>query len=268
MKHTLLIGVFTVLVTLFYYYVGQMVPQKETYPPETKEIRADLSVDEMIEIGAEIVSGKGLCLTCHTIGSPGGRFPDLANIGVRAATRKEGLSDIEYLAESMYDPNAYIVEGFLAGMPVMHKPPIGLTDEEILTVLAYLQSLGSTPTVTMQTTHSFTGQGASASAAASSPAAAQDLDGETLFTTYGCNTCHSITDPGPLVGPSLYDAGRRLTMAELYESILEPNATITEGFPPDVMAVFLQGMKFYDNVSSGQLKTLVEYLASMKGNQN
>ncbi|MEE9168424.1 MAG: hypothetical protein V3U73_01590, partial [bacterium] len=74
------------------------------------------------------------------------------------------------------------------------------------------------------------------------------------------------TTSAPLVGPSLYDVGNRLSPAELYESILEPNATITKGFPQDVMLVFLQGMNFYDNVSSSQLKVLVDYLASMKGN--
>jgi mono/diheme cytochrome c family protein len=271
MKHALLISVFTVLVTLFYWYVSQQVPQKETYPPETLEIRADLTTDEMVEIGREIMAGKGTCLTCHTIGSDKAeRFPDLAGIGAGAAKRKEGQSDIEYLAESMYDPNVYIVEGFVAGMPPINKPPTSLTDEEILTVLAYLQSLGGTPTVTMQTTHKFTGQGASLSAAAAAPASsrlvAQDLDGETLFTTYSCNTCHNTTTSAPLVGPSLYDVGNRLTPAELYESILEPNATITKGFPQDVMLVFLQGMNFYDNVSSSQLKVLVDYLASMEGN--
>jgi hypothetical protein len=40
-------------------------------------------------------------------------------------------------------------------MPAINKPPIGLTDEEILCVIAYLQSLGGTPTVTLQTTHRY-----------------------------------------------------------------------------------------------------------------
>jgi hypothetical protein len=55
----------------------------------------------------------------------------------------------------MYEPDAYIVPGFNPGMPVINKPPIGLTDQEILTVIAYLQSLGGTPTVTLQTTHRY-----------------------------------------------------------------------------------------------------------------
>ena len=42
-------------------------------------------------------------------------------------------------------------------MPPINKPPIGLTDQEILCVIAYLQTLGGTPTVTLQTTHKYLG---------------------------------------------------------------------------------------------------------------
>ena len=40
-------------------------------------------------------------------------------------------------------------------MPAINKPPIGLTDQEILCVIAYLQTLGGTPTVTLQTSHTY-----------------------------------------------------------------------------------------------------------------
>ena len=47
-------------------------------------------------------------------------------------------------------PTVYIVPGFNPGMPVINKPPIGLTDQEILAVIAYLQSLGGKVTVTLE----------------------------------------------------------------------------------------------------------------------
>jgi hypothetical protein len=37
-------------------------------------------------------------------------------------------------------------------MPIINKPPIGLNDQEILAVLAYLQTLGGEATVTLATT--------------------------------------------------------------------------------------------------------------------
>jgi hypothetical protein len=150
------IFVLIVASTAFYGYVGQMVPQNEVQPPAAIVIRADLTTEEMVEVGREIAEGKGLCRTCHTLGQTGAlRFPDFAGVAARANSRIPGLSDIEYFAQSLYEPDSYIVEGFNPGMPVINRPPIGLTDQEILTVIAYLQSLGGTPTVTLQTSHRY-----------------------------------------------------------------------------------------------------------------
>lgn len=160
MKNFLKIFLFTLLVTGFYTYVGQMVPQTEVYPPKDREIKADMTTDEMVEAGQEIVGGKGTCMGCHTLGADkAGRFPDLGGIGARAASRKPGMSDVDYLAECLYAPNAYIVPGFNPGMPQINKPPIGLSDGEILAVIAYLQSLGGEPTVTMKTKLKYAGGG-------------------------------------------------------------------------------------------------------------
>lgn len=154
--HTVRIGGLVLASTAFYTYVGQTVPQKEVLPPQETVIRADLTTAEMATVGRQIMEGKGLCMTCHTIGRSGAlRFPDLDGIASRAATRVPGLNDVEYLAQSMYQPDTYILPGFNPGMPVINKPPIGLTDQEILCVIAALQSLGGTPTVTLQTSHTF-----------------------------------------------------------------------------------------------------------------
>jgi len=140
-----------VATTGFYTMVGQLVPQKEVHPPKETALKKEMTADELVGAGKEIMEGKGLCSTCHTIGKSGAlRFPDLDGIGARAATRRPGLSDVDYLAQSIYDPNLYVVPGFNPGMPVINKPPIGLSDQEILAVIAYLQSLGGKPTVTME----------------------------------------------------------------------------------------------------------------------
>ena len=150
------IGGLVIATTAFYAYVGQMVPQKEVQPPPEVVVKADLTTADMVKVGREIMEGKGLCLTCHTIGKSGAlRFPDLAGVGARAKTREPGISDVDYFAQAMYEPNAFVVPGFNPGMPIINKPPIGLTDQEILCVIAYLQSLGGTPTVTLQTTHRY-----------------------------------------------------------------------------------------------------------------
>ena len=165
--------------TAFYTWVGQMVPQKEVLPPEEIVMRSDMTTDEMVTVGRGIVEGKGLCSTCHTIGKSGAlRFPDLEGIGARAATRIPGMNDVDYLAQSMYEPDIYIVEGFSPGMPAINRPPIGLTDQEILSVIAYLQSLGGTPTVTLQTTHRYYAGAAGTTPAGVAPAPGPPDPGE------------------------------------------------------------------------------------------
>jgi hypothetical protein len=150
------IAALVLVTTAFYTYVGQLVPQKEVLPPQETVIRADLTTADMVTVGRQIMDGKGLCMTCHTIGRSGAlRFPDLDGVASRAATRVPGLNDVEYFAQSLYAPDTFIVAGFNPGMPVINKPPIGLTDQEILCVIAALQSLGGTASVTLQSSHSY-----------------------------------------------------------------------------------------------------------------
>lgn len=196
---SLRIAALAVATTAFYTYVGQLVPQKEVLPPAEVAISKDMTPEQMAQVGRQIMDGKGLCFTCHTMGKSGAlRFPDLEGIGGRAASRIPGLSDVEYLAQSLYDPDVYIVPGFNPGMPAIHKPPIGLTDEEILTVIAYLQSLGGTTTVTMQTKLAgaggapAAGAGDAGAAPAGAPAAAEAVP-----------TVTETEVPTPVPGPGL-----------------------------------------------------------------
>lgn len=264
MKHALQIFGFTIIVSAFYWYVSLWVPQKRTDPPEDIVIGANLTTEEMVAVGQEIAAGKGTCLTCHTIGESGTglRFPDLAGIGAIAAERQEGVSDVVYLAESMYDPNAYVLEGFVAGMPNVARPPISLTDTEILTVIAYLQSLGGTPSVTMDTELEWQGQVAPAAAPTAAVAAGEPRDAETLFTAYLCNTCHTL-DGAVGAGPTLAGVGSRLSRGELYESIVDPDATVTEGFAAGVMSAMMTATSFHEQVSAAELQILIDYLAAL-----
>jgi len=101
--------------TAFYTYVGQMVPQKEVYPPQEVVLKADMTTADMVRVGGELMEGKGLCFTCHTVGKKGPlRFPDLEGVGARAGARIPGLSDVEYFAQSMYEPDVYIVDEALS----------------------------------------------------------------------------------------------------------------------------------------------------------
>ncbi|HSD11559.1 MAG TPA: cytochrome c [Candidatus Binatia bacterium] len=150
------VGLNVVLVVLgataFYTYVGQLVPQKELLPPAKVEITQDMTPVQLAKIGGEIAHGKGLCTTCHTIGSKEAthRFPDLAGVAERAKTRVPGLDQLQYFAQTLCDPNAFVVPGFNPGMPTINKPPVGLNDEELHAVIAWLESQGGEPSITLK----------------------------------------------------------------------------------------------------------------------
>jgi cytochrome c5 len=137
--------------TLFYTYVGQLVPQKQLLPPPKVEITGEMTPAQLAKIGDSIAHDKGLCLTCHTVGKSGAlRFPDLAGVAERAKTRVPGLDQIHYFAQSLCEPNAFVVPGFNPGMPTINKPPVGLSNQELHAVIDWLQSLGGEPTLTLK----------------------------------------------------------------------------------------------------------------------
>ena len=276
------IGALTVLSTAFYTYVGQLVPQKEVQPPAETKMSAEMTTADLVATGKTVMEGKGTCMTCHTIGKTSGpfRFPDLGGIGGRAGTQEPGLDALTYLAKSLYHPNDFIVPGFSPGMPEIHKPPIGLTDDEIRAVIAYLQSLGGTPNVTMQTTIPFAGGGGAPAAApageatavaASAPAAsggegagaamgaapaavpaaaaAGPRDAQALVTQFQCATCHRLDQPGRLQAASLADVGARLGEPQIVGA-LASHPPMPGGF---------------ETASVAELRALARMLAAKKG---
>ena len=123
--------------------------QKAQAQARRAELLQNLDTEKMVQLGQEIVHGRGMCFNCHSIGDQGGGLqgPNLEEIGSRAAQRAEGMSGIDYLAQSLYQPEAYVVVGYVPSMIAANQPPIGLDDLEIKMVVAYLQSLGGTPNI-------------------------------------------------------------------------------------------------------------------------
>ena len=59
--------------------------------------------------------------------------------------------------------------------------------------------------------------------------------GEKVFTRHGCAACHTVDPNASPKGPNLHDIARRYQPAELLMSILNPSATIAQGFPTHVI---------------------------------
>lgn len=80
--------------------------------------------------GAQLFTANG-CGACHMVGGQGGNIgPSLNTIGTVAATRVPGKSAEEYIAESIVNPNAFLVPGYQAGlMPSFAQLPQADIDE-------------------------------------------------------------------------------------------------------------------------------------------
>jgi mono/diheme cytochrome c family protein len=124
--------------------VALSVPQMASLPPavEKFDVATIKEKKDLAAIGQKIFFGKGQCALCHTIGSSEGRCPDLKGVGAKL-TRA-------FLYESLTQPQAYVYKDyehvgqakfFPAKMPYINKKPIGLNNNEILAVIAFLQSM-------------------------------------------------------------------------------------------------------------------------------
>ena len=85
-------------------------------------------------------------------------------------------------------------------------------------------------------------------------------DGESVFATAGCGSCHTFGPAGTdaEVGPSLdgVDPGGQSLEDFLREAIVDPNADVAEGYRPGVMPE-----TYESSLSDDQLDALVQYLA-------
>ena len=99
---------------------------------------ADLSNLAGADLGKQIFT-RAACNTCHSP-KKGERIvgPSFYGVFNLAGTRKPGMAAREYLRESIENPNAFVVEGFPAGvMPQTFKQQ--LKPEEIDAILDYIQ---------------------------------------------------------------------------------------------------------------------------------
>jgi nitric oxide reductase subunit C len=81
------------------------------------------------------------CSACHST-EPGKVIigPSLAGVAERAGQRIPNVSAVDYLRQSILEPNRYVVEGFSAGVMYQHFED-ALTDTQVDDLIAYLLTL-------------------------------------------------------------------------------------------------------------------------------
>jgi cytochrome c oxidase subunit 2 len=85
-------------------------------------------------------------------------------------------------------------------------------------------------------------------------------DGKALFTSSGCNGCHTLKDDGATgtVGPDLDNVLKGKTPDFIKTSIVNPNAEIAPGFQPGIMP-----QNFAQQLTPAQIDALVKYLSDV-----
>ena len=266
---------FSIGLALIFTLVTQLLPQVEGEAPvETKVDLASLTMDDFVAMGEDLFMNKGTCTLCHKP-PPIGRAPDIQGMDmVRTSTERfaderyqgESKDAAGYLLESMIDPSKFVVAGWgkkgsndtVSPMPAIDKAPIQLSAMEMDAIIAYLQAKdGNEVTVSLPSPE------AAAEVAAATPAAggavpAPAATAEEALGKYACSSCHAMDSEDPLVGPGLATVGRRLSEGEIRQSIVDPAAVITEGFPPAMPADFAEKM------TVKELEMLVQHLAEKK----
>lgn len=140
---------FVVIVLGTFSLIALGVPQMASLPPavETFDIASVKTPDDLAAIGQKIFFSKGQCALCHSIGpSESARCPDLKGIGAKLTA--------EFIYESLTEPQSYIYLDFRheglpkeypARMPYINKNPIALSNQEIFSVIAFLQKMSGEP---------------------------------------------------------------------------------------------------------------------------
>ncbi|GJL57506.1 MAG: hypothetical protein NPIRA03_03630 [Nitrospirales bacterium] len=140
---------FVAMVLGVFSLIALSVPQMASLPPavETFDLASVKSPDDLASIGQKIFFSKGQCALCHSIGpSESARCPDLSGIGAKLSP--------EFIYESLTQPQAYIYLDFRhdgvpkeypAQMPHIDQDPIGLSKQEIYSVIAFLQKMSGEP---------------------------------------------------------------------------------------------------------------------------
>ena len=179
-----------------------------------------VEVDPSVAQGRQIAEDQG-CLGCHSLDGSPSVGPTWKGLFGKTETLVDGSTvqvDEDYLKQSIVDPNVSVVEGY---SPIM--PAYELSEEELKALIDF--------TIAQTGSEDSAGGG-------------DDLNeqGRLLAEAQGCLGCHSV-DGSASVGPTwkgLYGktetlaSGNQVVVDEDYlkESIVDPNATIVEGYSP------------------------------------
>jgi mono/diheme cytochrome c family protein len=264
MANTLKVTVFIFLVVAAIAGFASMIPQLESPAPAALEISGEMTGAELAAVGQEVFdSPEAGCTACHALGREGLRGPDLGDIGATAANRVPGESAEEYLRKAVVEPCAHVTEGYDCIMPPTLLQTLG--EAKVTALVAYMQSLGGEVTVVYSGETQTDGE--SSPGAETSPGGVPGTTAEEILQGAGCGGCHTIGEVGVPqgIGPDLSAVGASLSVEEIRQAILDPDAVVAEACPGgNPCPPGLMPKDYGQKLSAGQLETIVAYLSELK----
>jgi mono/diheme cytochrome c family protein len=256
-----------------YTFVANWIPQVESEVPEELTFTGAVTAEELVAAGEELYQGAGGCVACHGLGT---RAPNLLSdeggtgpIGARCAERVAGTDCKTYLHESMVEPSAHLVEGYEPIMPDMSRT---LSDTQIWSIVAYLQSVGGEVTVDAGDLETGAdaaggpggaeGRPTGATASTAPVGGGGSLDPMTLLRDNTCLVCHQVDGEGGPIGPAFDGPDAAADPDYIRRSILEPNADTAAGFEN---VAGTMPATFGSQLTAEQLEVLVRFLADRAG---
>lgn len=116
-------------------------------PAAVSDAPTDVAAAAEPAAGPDLAAGQGHfktlgCGACHKVtgveGAVGAVGPALDGLGARAGSRVAGLDADAYIRQSLLDPNAFVVEGYMKMMPAV---AVSLSEAQLADLIAYLKSL-------------------------------------------------------------------------------------------------------------------------------
>jgi mono/diheme cytochrome c family protein len=175
------------------------------------------------------------CGTCHTMAQAGSTAQVGPNLDHAFASAREEGNDsdtIEGVVKAQVEyprPNN--------GNTAVSMPADIVTGQDLDDVAAYVGEWAGVP--------------------GAAPPTVPGGPGAQVYANNGCGNCHTFAaaESGGVTGPNLDQVLPGQTDAMVEESIVEPNAQIVKGYPPNVMP-----QNFGEMLSPKELEDLVQYL--------
>lgn len=214
------------------------------------------------------------CSTCHDPASENRLIgPGLLNVAVRAQTRVNGQSAVEYIYNSIINSNDYIVDGFPEGLMPENWEEV-YSGTEILDIVAYLVTLEGESIDVTDKAETQNPQQVEIPELIQLPETADADQGAELFQTFqpeagfACSTCHRNDSEDRLIGPGLLNIGTRAQtrvdgqtdIEYLFISITNPGNFVVPDFPDTLMP-----KNWSEIYSEAEIYDIIAYLLTLVG---